>query len=343
MALSSTEEAKLKELKENLTVLLRRSPEELIQEDRLGSELCFRAGVPQFQKTLFLFSSLNDADLSQVPFSIMTNIDNAIKDATSIFSSIIEFSPDISNPKHVRDTLIDNVTQKYEEWFKTISPIIAFCIREGTDFQALQAKANDTLHQIEALQINAEETSASLLKSTEETLEKVRHAAAEVGVSQHATHFKEEASDYTETSKKWLWATAISACITLLWGLFAFQIMMPQIDSSPLTNGQFFQALISRGSVLLLLFMALIWCSKNYASAKHNYVINKHRQNALSTFETFVKAAGDSDIQTKNAVLLQATQCIFSPQTTGYSNKSYDSDPPTKIIEIAKDLSKMSK
>ncbi len=343
MALSPDEEAKLKNLKENLAVLLHRSPEELIQEDRLGSELCFRTGVPQFQKALFLFSSLSEADLSQVPSSMLTNIDNAIKEATSVFSSIMDFSPDTSNPRHARDTLINTVTQKYEEWFKTISPIIAFCIREGTDFQAIQAKANDILHQIEDLQINAEETSASLLKSTEETLEKVRQAAAEVGVSQHATHFKEEASDYTKTAQKWLRATAISAIITLLWGLLAFQIMMPQIDSSPLTNGQFFQALISRGSVLLLLFMALIWFSKNYASAKHNYVINKHRQNALSTFETFAKAAGDSDIQTKNAVLLQATQCIFSPQATGYSNKSYDSDPPTKIIEIAKDLSKMSR
>ena len=101
--------------------------------------------------------------------------------------------------------------------------------------------------------------------------------------------------------------------------------------------------MVARGSVLLVLFMALVWCSKNYAAVRHNYIINKQRQNALSTFETFVKAAGDEDIQTKNAVLLQATQCIFSAQPTGFSNKNSDGDPSTKIIEIAKDFSKIGK
>lgn len=50
MALSPDEEAKLKNLKENLAVLLHRSPEELIQEDRLGSELCFRTGGSSIPK-----------------------------------------------------------------------------------------------------------------------------------------------------------------------------------------------------------------------------------------------------------------------------------------------------
>jgi hypothetical protein len=43
-------------------------------------------------------------------------------------------------------------------------------------------------------------------------------------------------------------------------------------------------------------------------------VVDQHRQNALSTFETFMKAA--SDEQMKNAVLLQATQAILTPQAT---------------------------
>jgi len=63
--------------------------------------------------------------------------------------------------------------------------------------------------------------------------------------------------------------------------------------------------------------------------------LNKHRQNALNTFETFSKAAG-TDTQTKNAVLLEATHAIFSNQQTGYLNQDGESDSPNRIIEIIK-------
>jgi hypothetical protein len=71
-----------------------------------------------------------------------------------------------------------------------------------------------------------------------------------------------------------------------------------------------------------------------YRSQWHNHVVNKHRQNALSTFETFVKAA--SDEQTKNAVLIQATQCIFSQQPTGFVAHDSDGAPSPQILEIVR-------
>jgi hypothetical protein len=48
-----------------------------------------------------------------------------------------------------------------------------------------------------------------------------------------------------------------------------------------------------------------------------------------------VKAPG-YEIQTKNAVLLEATRTIFSNQQTGYLNNDNEPDSPNKIIEIFK-------
>jgi len=65
--------------------------------------------------------------------------------------------------------------------------------------------------------------------------------------------------------------------------------------------------------------------------------VNQHRQNALSTFETFVKAAADD--QTKGAVLLQATQAIFTPQVTGFIAQESDSGGPAQVLEIFRSAS----
>jgi hypothetical protein len=84
--------------------------------------------------------------------------------------------------------------------------------------------------------------------------------------------------------------------------------------------------------VLSILLSAAIWTGKIYKAHRHNFIINRHRRNALSTFQTF--AGGASDTQTKNAVLLQATTCIFGPQNTGYISQDKESEGSPQILEI---------
>jgi hypothetical protein len=81
----------------------------------------------------------------------------------------------------------------------------------------------------------------------------------------------------------------------------------------------------------------MIWTGRIYRAYKHNAVVNRHRANALATFEAFAKAA--SDMETKNAVLLQATQCIFAPQQTGYVSGEPETTMPP-VLEIVRNLGK---
>jgi len=92
--------------------------------------------------------------------------------------------------------------------------------------------------------------------------------------------------------------------------------------------------------IFSILLSAAVWCGKTYRAYRHNAVVNRHRQNALATFEAFAKAA--SDVETKNAVLLQATQCIFSPQQTGYVSGEPESALPP-VLEIVRNLGKSSR
>jgi len=106
---------------------------------------------------------------------------------------------------------------------------------------------------------------------------------------------------------------------------------------SKATNAEIVQFSIAKIVVLSALFYGLSICNRNYKAHRHNSTLNKHRQNALSTFETFAKAAG-ADNQTKNAVLIEATHTIFSNQQTGYLSSEKDNDSSNKIVEIIKNV-----
>ncbi len=252
------------------------------------------------------------------------------------FNQIKAFSPrqHSQNPIGVRDDLVNQLRDKYDTYFQIISPVIAYSIRKGTDFEALEKKAQETVNSIESLKNECLSKQGQITSEMESVLQKVRQAAAEVGVAQHATHFREEAQEHNEKSKIWLCTTVIMALLTVGWGVLSIFYIKPIGDA---TNAQVVQFTIGKLIVLSALYYALVWSAKNYYAHRHNYVINKHRQNCLNTFETFVKAAGN-DAETKNAVLLQTTQSIFSSQSSGYVHKDSESESPNKFIEIMRSV-----
>src|SRR5882724_4341617 len=102
--------------------------------------------------------------------------------------------------------------------------------------------------------------------------------------------------------------------LTLLFGIASLLFIF--FKTPDYTPAQSVQLVIAKIIIFSVLLSATLWAGRIYRATRHNQVVNKHRQNALSTFETFTKAA--SDDATKSAVLLQATNCIFSPQQSGY-------------------------
>ena len=88
--------------------------------------------------------------------------------------------------------------------------------------------------------------------------------------------------------------------------------------------------------MLGVLSYALVWSGRTYRAEAHNQIVNEHRRDALATFETFVGAT--SDPATKNAVLVQSTQCIFSHRPSGYGEQSSDAAPPSHMLELTRTL-----
>ena len=132
-------------------------------------------------------------------------------------------------------------------------------------------------------------------------------AAAKIGVAQFATKFEEIARQHDNTSRSWLWATGILATITIAVAI-GFLFVLPPVGE--IKNAATIQRIVTKLVVISIFYFAAIWAARNYRAHRHLAVVNSHRQSALSTFETFVKASEDE--QMKNAVLLEATRCIFT-------------------------------
>ncbi len=163
-------------------------------------------------------------------------------------------------------------------------------------------------------------------------LENTKSASLKVGVSSHGAIFKEEAIYHEAEAKNWMGRIIWMLVVTGLMAIGLFFLMFNKDFQDAKINP--WQYAISKIIILSIFFIGLSICTKNYKAHKHNAILNKHRQNALSTFETFVKAG--SDEQTKNAVLMQTTQSIFASQNTGYNSVENDSDVSSKIVEIVK-------
>ena len=102
------------------------------------------------------------------------------------------------------------------------------------------------------------------------------------------------------------------------------------------TTAQLVQLALAKVFFFSILSYVLVWVARIYRAEAHNLVVNQHRQNALRTFETFIAASGDDS--TKSAVLLQATQCIFSHQHTGFTSYEQDVTASPKVLEIIRSM-----
>jgi hypothetical protein len=310
------------------------NPSELVRREQLGNELSFETALPIFIRTLNLFKELNNINLEIIPLNQLNSIKSQVSDAIEKFKSIKTFTSNQSNPVNVRDQLVANLQEKYSSYFATLHTILAYAHKKETDLTKLENDGKEILKSMNESKDYFVTQQKNVTEEMTSILEKVRQAAAEVGVAQHATHFETEAKYHLTQSFRWMIATGTFAFLTIAWGIASF-FLFPHTTE---INGVL-PAIISKLIILVGLYYGLVWSAKNYRSNRHNFVVNTHRQNSLKTFETFVKAAGN-DIETKNAVLLQATKTIFGYQPSGYVVNESDSDNSPNYFEIIKNFYK---
>jgi hypothetical protein len=305
---------------------------DLVRNSDLGSLSSFESLRTEFIALLSIAERINTIDLTKCSETHLRIFYNDFSLTHAHLNSIKKFNTTLPNSVNRREQLIRDFQVASDKAIASSGPLL--WTSQLADFNN---KSQTELHEIlEGVKNEAEQSKSQALESLkeiQEVLKSVQSAAGKVGVSSHSTIFKEEAEKHEEEAKKWLkYIVRLLIAIGSISIVFIALLFCPLMEDASLNWVQFS---ISKVIFLAIFFIALSICSKNYKAHKHNAVLNKHRQNALNTFEAFVKAAG-TDEQTKSAVLLQTTQSIFANHNTGYNSAETDSDISSKIIEIVK-------
>lgn len=321
----------IKKIQENLNLLEQLSEKDLVRQQELGDQLSFQIGKPEFEKIFDLFMPLKDADLSSVSLQILSEFNSQLESAVSKLGGVLKFNAKHTNPAQLRDSLINEIKNAHHSCFQSVIPIYAYINFQNHSKEDPSKQVSTLMGGLLQEKRNLENSGREMLNEIQNILERSRQAVGELGVAQFSKIFQEESKRHAVVARRWLIASiCVMVVLVCIGSIFLFFSKYTDSNTPYLIH-----LAVTKLLVITVLFYALNLCSKNYKSHTHNSILNKHRQNALNTFETFVKSS-EGDSQTKNAVLLEATRTIFSNQQTGYLNNENEGEFPSRIIEIIK-------
>lgn len=297
-------------------------------------ELNFEELQPKIETARRLLQDFNKIDRTVIPNDLHTRIEKKSKTLFTYLNAIKAFK--IRNiqgdPNVERETIIQGFNQEYSELLNILLPLVNLVeridereiIKKNESIDALINLASNTLDQ-RLLEFN---------KKMEETTTAVEDATKTRGVSVFAEIFEAESKSYSDNAFWWLIST-----IGLLVLTVASSVVLLFFQKEGEFGFDHIQFMITKVLIISALFYGISVCVKNYKAQKHNELVNRHRFNALKTFQTFTTSTNDE--RTKDVILLEATHTIFGHQTTGYNdNDSNDSDLPTKVLDAIKSSDK---
>ncbi len=272
----------------------------------------------------------------RVPLTALEDFsDNQLSTITSqsqadynTFSSILTFDSTASGAADTRINLIATVNARRDTLFDVLMQFIAYGVARSTDKGLMETQARSTIQSIKDGGEKLTKELKQVKEDADNALKEIRAVAAEQGVSQKAVHFKDEADRQEVLASKWLkltyvFSAAVGTFAVLSLSLHKIPLVRPE------SNFDAVQLLSSKFLIFAVLGYLLILAARNYATHKHNSVVNRHRQNALLTYKTLVEASGSG---AQDIVLAHAASCIFSPQDTGFSSSTKDSSSGSKSV-----------
>jgi hypothetical protein len=322
---------KLNQAERGLELIQNFDPTSLGRSADLGKYLNFEEIVPDALELIDTYK--------QIPLSVLRKLTPTLLDAiigqaqidTKLFEQITTFESTAPNASAARDQLISTIKQRRDTLFQSVFNIVSYANTQYTDIKKIKKDADEA---IKTIKKSTDEVIGQLEKNKTESdkvLSAIRQTAGEQGVSQQAFYFKSEAANEEIQAGAWLskiyWLTGIISTYVI-----ANLLMHKCSWLAPSSNYEAVQFISSKLLIFGFLAYLLILSARNYASHKHNAVVNRHRENALLTYKTLVEAGNEES--TQDIVLAYAAACIFSPQETGFTNNKNELSGSKSILEL---------
>jgi hypothetical protein len=290
----------------------------LVRESDLGAKFNFAGAVSPATKLITLFRNIPLKILDDLPAGNLTQIKQVGEGVMSLFKRILDFTiENVQNPSQVRTQILNELPGFYDGTaFPTLFHYISYGAARTADLGRLETEGRGAIAAIASQTAALQQELKTGAAEAKKMLDDIRAVAAEQGVSQEAIYFKNEADRHDSEAKTWRTGT-ISLAISL--GLYAFASMFSNHIPGLQPKDAVESSQIIAGKVLVFVVLAymLLLSARNFLSHVHNGIVNRHRQNALLTFNALANAGGTQP--TKDIVLGYAASCIYSPQETGYA------------------------
>ena len=254
-----------------------------------------------------------------------------------------DFGISDENPREVYAKLLQRILQFCESAKQPLGEIIAYLSSRKVDqletqVSVIMVKAVDQLNtetsKAKEIIDESKKTQAETARKADQLILQMQNSIAEKPISQYKAIFQEQAEEHQKGARFWL---AMAGAATLAF-VVAFCVLsaVVKFDTTQLTGT--LQNLFTKGFLLSPIYVWLNRSIKNHTAQKHLEVINTHRQNALETFDTFV-AAAEGNRETRDAVLLAATEAIFDANQTGYlSTKTTGPDSRSPVQQVIREV-----
>lgn len=325
-------ESILKTCAESLKRVQTFKPATLSREDDLGKQMSFADAVKPAEAIIALYKRIPLSALADFTDGQLNAIQAQSNADFSYFKQILDFDATASGAASTRTNLLDQLRVRRDQLFEQVWQFVAYGVARATDTSVLETQARATIQAIEDQSAKLTEQLTKAKSDADAALAAIRAVASEQGVSQQATYFKEEAENQDTLAATWLAYTYRFAFA--VGGFAVLSLILHKLPWIRPENGaDAFQLITSKVLIFTVLGFMLILSAKNYATHKHNSVVNRHRQNALLTYRSLVAAAAGKG--TEDIVLAHAASCIFSPQETGFAQgRGEGSSGSRSVLEV---------
>lgn len=341
----------LNELKSLITGCLGYDKEKIINNPNQWGNLTFEDIKSEIESLFDILQQLNNLPINLLPSDIVHQAAQHLQQVIDFLGKINEFNlqHEQQPPANIRTDYSARLAAAINNFQKTIIPYIPYLHskalkvddyqKEKEQIEQLKKSTSEVLEKIYERRAEIEHLLESSKNEIGNILESTKNLTAASGVSRHKNLFSEEATNNVKESYWWLLAVILlsSTCIATSLGSLLLPFFFPMLNDL-----EWWQILSSKIFVLALLLGLIFGCLRIYKAKLHQASVNKHRANALGTFDTFVNAATDQSI--KDAVLMETTKAIFALSSSGYIKGEGDSAPDgAKIIEITRNIAQTAK
>jgi hypothetical protein len=321
------------------------SIDDVVGEARLGQGLSFHEARSPLQSIKNFVEELRFLDATGMPSQLLGKSITAFQNVLNSIQQIKTFNiQNYSGNPGVRSSLVQELSRAYENLVESAVPILLYGALRSSGIKTAQAQTHAVLAEVERNRKQLD----SVVNEAKELLAGQKKLSAEIAIAGYGTLFAKEAKEHDAAANRWLIITGVLAGLTILAAVANYLASVKLLNEfSKMSNSQVqnfptsltVQFTIAKVILFTIGLSAAYWSARVYRSHRHNSIVNKHRANALTSFQEFVRTATDPEI--KNAVLLQTTSCIYAPQTTGFSSgNDTDGDSPLKILEIVRNFQK---